>query len=229
MTKKKSLDPISIAALVVSILSLISSVTIALISNKTASDALNIANQANDIALGKTRIFPVLSVSSPPSGVIEFKTEDAVKNTDVSISLFNRGDVPIDQVTVQIIGLSGEMFAYEQQEIEYQDFDLFKATYDFGEQLAPQGQLVINLKVPVLQYLARLSLGDPSYTYRGILNIVFLPRQVGEEKPIQTPGNYDDRFLLSVEFSPQVINSLASYYAEDVPVDINIFNYSINP
>jgi hypothetical protein len=52
-----------------------------------------------------------------------------------------------------------------------------------------------------------LSIQKEEAIYRMNINVVMTPQALGQDLPVQTPGNHDDRRILTVEFIPRVIKS----------------------
>ena len=94
-------------AFAVSVLALWFSISSSKQSNEIATQALAISKQANDIAVGRTREYPLIEIGEVRSKGSAFISVDAARNAEILLTIKNRGNVPLSGVQLLIIGLSG--------------------------------------------------------------------------------------------------------------------------
>ena len=179
-------------------------------SNEIAAQALAISKQANDIAVGRTREYPLTEIGEVRSKGSAFTSVDAAKNAEILLTIKNRGNVPISGVQLLVIGLSGLTYSLEDATEQYRDLSSLRYTIAFDEQLTPNGIAHLDIKVPILKYLHNLNppFAHPNVVHRSVFNVVVLSKRAGEDLPIQTPGlPVKDREIITVEYIPAIIHS----------------------
>jgi len=229
---KKKLFSTENISLFLSLISLLVSIPIAIISLGIANASLNTANTANDIAIGRSRLLPLIKISSYPNKIIFINEQIEKNNPDFQFSLINTGDVPIDQLTIELFFDPASTTSYSSSSINAVGglISTIK-TVDLNSQFNSGGFLSIDLTGPIIEILRKMNLSPSDEVYNSIINIVFLPRKVGDRLPIQAPGNTaNDRIAISVNFTPEILtgeemnNYLSSF--DDIPY--NITNYPSN-
>jgi hypothetical protein len=144
-------------ALAISIIALITSLTTAKQSNEISTQALAVAKQANDIAVGRAREYPQIAIESYTQDV-KFASPDDVKRNEVVWFVENEGNTPISGFQVKVVGLSGLTYSLENPQEQHRDLPTSSQQIKFDEQLTPKGFVRLDIKRTVIDYLRNLSL-----------------------------------------------------------------------
>jgi hypothetical protein len=198
-------------------------------SRDVAREALAVSQKGNDIAQGVVRVYPVIEVDSDVKGALVLQTVDQVAKSEALFFIRNRGKLPIRGLHLFLVGLSGLTYAINDPNDQYRAIDRIRIPVLFEEQLAAGGNALVDLRHPVVQYLHGLKLAykDPKKVYRMVINVVVLPQALGQELPIETPGQEDkDRRILTVEYIPDVVWSKdVESILKEQKLIYHIFNY----
>jgi hypothetical protein len=180
-------------------------------STAIATEALASARQANEIALGKLRASPIVEIFSSKD-FYDFTSADELKEPmKVIISISNSGEVPIDGLRMELIGI--EPFTYKDGEADIPIRSLPSIYFDgkIGTMILPNGLAHIDIRIAILQYLVNLEkiLPEKNSSYRTTINIVLMPKAAGEALPtgVRSKDTRDDRMLVTVHFHPSILSS----------------------
>jgi hypothetical protein len=220
--KDKSKNPeisLSVVSIIISTIFSIISIWISIEANSTskeanyiAQNAQQISQEANEIALGRFQAYPYIDVTNNQTpDKIDLLSKSDLINSSFEIFVDNTGDVIIDQIAVEIIGLPGLFYSLEPT---YEEFEFSKRSntinVDLSQQLVPGGYVFMDLKSAVLGYITEAFTppNEINSTYIISLNLIFAPRRFGDNLPVQTPGNAsNDRNILTLRISSDVLKS----------------------
>lgn len=202
-------------ALLVSVLALILTRLDTIEANRIALEALGVAQQSNQIALGLERTVPKLRVTN--LGDNDLIEDRKLSSGEFEIRVVNEGEVPIDAVKIELISIPGFNYSYDFEE---EGFYLGSATelMELDEMLNPGGVLYIDLTPLVAKQLqaANHHFQNPLEVYRATFNAIIVGRKVGDELPSQADEDLsNNRTLLEFDFVPANVQSDISSILSD--------------
>lgn len=118
MNRKREERIWHIVPILISILALVVSSTIAIGANRRAAEAIRAAQEANEkaetanqIALGSKRLYPKLRIAAGSSDSnVELTSIDDLDGTQIKLSALNEGETFLDAASVELISLP--LFSY---------------------------------------------------------------------------------------------------------------------
>jgi hypothetical protein len=182
-------------------------------TNQIASQALETSRQANAIALGTVREPAVLQFTDTSElKRFSFTSTDAIQQElEQVLQLRNDGKKDIDGATLELVGVDGLTYLASDSSQEIHHLPSVNVTITFNSAIQPDGLVLIDIRKPILEYLARLNerVANGKTNYVTGINIVVTPKAVGASAPVGAPSKLSprDRELITVEFNGDVVTS----------------------
>ena len=110
------------------------------------------ANQANDIALGRVHEQPAIEIYDFPKPVKLLSVPDLAREQE-NVSLMNLGKIPVSGIEILLIGMPGLIYRVGDPNDKYQDMPTQISKIDFDQQLAPTALAHISLKPAIISFL----------------------------------------------------------------------------
>lgn len=210
----RSAELLALISLVVSITSLYVSYDSAKSTNRIATQAMEISNQANNIALGVVREPALLefpSIYSEPQE-FNFTSIDFIqKNLSQIIHLKNEGKRGIEGATIELVGVEPLTYAMQAPSKDIRPLPSIVTSLTFNSAIQPGGSASVDFRKPILEYLSKLSgqISNRDQLYSTSINVVVTPRAMGDLAPIGAPLKQSprDRELITVKFKIGVVDS----------------------
>jgi hypothetical protein len=206
-------------ALAVSCSTLICTAVLGLDANSNARQALEYAKEANLIAMGAMQEYPQLKADCPEPGNVRLLYDWHLPPSAFNMELSNSGQLPIEGISIRVSPVPlGDVSLYNRVPDDI-GLDSMDRVVDFQEQLAPGGVASVDLSVLILEYLRQVDWELTYNPYRAPVEVVFLPRRLGEDLPIRGAGALETgRCFYTIEFTAEFITSAeADAFMEGVP------------
>lgn len=193
-------------ALVISVVALMYTHRQTRASAATTEEALRLAKEANDIALGRAVEYPELRASGPSALMLQ--QIDSIRNSEYSVEIENRGAIPVGAVQVAIRGISGLTYSAGDFRSAYRgEFSELRETILFDEQLAPGDRVNIKILTLLLRYLRSLDLRlTDGVQYTSVVEIRFLARKGANDLPIRSLTR-ENEMRVSISFLPETLRT----------------------
>ena len=181
-------------------------------SSELATEALKTARQANDITLGLVRESPVIEIFSYDKDVLNFtKTDLLNESLKVKFSIRNSGKVAIDGLAMEIIGIEPLTYPENNPDSEVRPLPSVKVDVGLETIIQPTALAHIDMRLPILLYLKELNklLTDKEAIYRTTINVVFMPKAIGDSLPsgVNSNDSMNDRKLITIKFKPSITST----------------------
>lgn len=184
-------------------------------SIKIASEALQSARQANDIALGRLREPSIIEFTESGTSKyfqFDFTTPGALSQSlKQYFTVRNSGQTNIDALSIEVIGIEPFTYLLANPGQSIEPLPYINIDFKFRTALQPNGAAHIDIRKIVLEYLAKLAsqLTMKNGVYTTSINIVLTPKATTETTPIGAPSELskNDRRMISVKFTPELISS----------------------
>ncbi|GEM_PF-1772655 len=204
----------AVASLIVSGFALYVAFSSSKTTNEISAEALKTARQANEISLGLAREPAVVEFAFSDSSRFEFDFTDANSLTDELkriVTVQNAGKKPVDALAIEVIGISGLTYLLSDPTVQIEKLPAYSARLDLKSALQPQALAHIDVRNYLLNYLEKLSpkLPQGAGPYSTVVNMVLAPKATNEPTPSPAglDATKDDRRLLTIKFSPAVLQS----------------------
>jgi hypothetical protein len=194
------------SALAISIAAFILTTRQTMQNQEATSQAIALARQANDIALGRTQEYPRVHARGPDS--FEILRTGSLPAAELFVSVENRGTLPVAAVQVALQGVSGLTYATgDYRQVDAERFVELRETVQFSEQLTPGTGVDVDILGMVLRYLRSLELRlTPGVQYTSVLQVRVLAQTEVDDLPVRSPDQTDE-IRLSVVFTPEALDS----------------------
>ena len=212
---KKISSPAAIAAsILISVLAIYFAYDGTKSSNKIAMQALDTARQANEIALGRIREPAILQFSYDDERKFHFNFTSAnelEREESSFIYLTNDGKKAVEGAAFEVIGMESFTYNLDTNTIHVGNLPYTNFTLTFNSAVQPNGAIRIDVRKFLLQYLNMLgnNISDKNATYKTIVNVVVVPRALGESIAVGAPTKSSprDRHLFTIVFKANVVES----------------------
>ncbi|MDP9024857.1 MAG: hypothetical protein M3N13_05770 [Candidatus Eremiobacteraeota bacterium] len=213
-TREHVYRPVEVTSIVfavfVSACSLAVSLISAIQSNHIASQALDVAKQQNDIALGRVREAPTIRVNNFSAEHVRLtRAGDLSQSADVTVE--NIGTVAISAIRFELVAVGNLTYPITAPSEGYDGPTVFRhENVEFEEQLQPGGFVNVDVRPAIVRYFrmsqfARIS--RPNDIHRSLVSIIFAARRVGDSLPVEGHQNRAD---VTLEFVPNFVRSAAT-------------------
>lgn len=183
-------------------------------SNAIAMQALETARQANEIALGRIREPSILQFSDDDERKFHFNFTSAAeleREENSFIYFTNDGKKPVEGAVFDVIGIDSLTYSLDAPSIRVENLPSTNLTVTFNSAVQPAGAVRLDVRKFLLQYLKMLAdkVPDKNSTYNTVVNVVIVPRALGESIAVGAPTKSSprDRKLLTIIFKANVIDS----------------------
>lgn len=201
-------------------------------STKIATEALETARQANEISLGKIREPAVIEFEDKSEKAFEFNLTSAIdldKEFSLIVMLFNKGNSPVDALTMKIIGVMPLTYPLDAPDEVIRPLPAIDVTVNFKTLFLPEALAHIDMRHALLKYLSKLAeqITDKNRTYITSANLLILPKALkdpvfAEAPPLLT--RYNDRRLINITFIPSMLESeLAKQQLNETEIPVRMF------
>jgi len=180
-------------------------------TNQIAKDALDTANKANNISLGLAREPTILEFALSTESQFNFdftnplSLKPELKNI---ITVINTGKMPIDAVSIEVIGIKGLTCGISDKKLEFDSFPSHSARLNFREAIHPEALAHIDIRTYFLIYLDKLcaQLVESEKVYSTVVNVVLSPKAINEPIPSSARAGFTikDRRQITIKFSPKL-------------------------
>lgn len=216
---------IALFALIVSIVTAVSSYLGNKHSNSISKLAMESAEKANDIALGKITEIPILSISFDET-LHDFTLE--ITKKEVMLRVSNEGNVAISGALVKAYPLNGLVYQVNDPKKENKNLLPKHHRYGFPEAITKNGMVYINI-FPLLASILKSAVGtfeNPNVNHKVVFNIKVSPIKLGADIAIGSDHyGSKDREVITLELVPEFFKELdVEKMLEESESLINIFS-----
>lgn len=180
-------------------------------SLEIAKEALASARSANEIALGKIRALPIVEIYNYDEFYDLTVADVLYEPLKIKMSIRNSGEIPIDAISMELIGIEPLTFQDNDQDRPIRSLPSIHFDGKIKTMILPDGLAHVDIRIALLKYLVELEkiLPDKDASYRTTMNLVLIPKAVGEELPsgVRSEDSREDRKLVTVHFTPSVLSS----------------------
>ncbi|RNC67290.1 MAG: hypothetical protein ED859_15190 [Desulfuromonadales bacterium] len=202
----------TLISVIISVVAIVVAVIGTRTSSKIATEALETARQANDISLGRLKEPPAVEIVSVTAQELDF-TDPKVLSEDLKtiIQVRNIGKVPIDGLSVELIGISPLTYPIDNFSQVVRPLPSVLKDISLKTILQPEALANIDLRLLVLLYLEELDkqIQDKQLTFHSTINIVLHPKAIGDTLPsgVLSAITKKDRVIIKIRFKEAILSS----------------------
>ncbi|MDH4943826.1 hypothetical protein [Sulfurimonas sp. C5] len=209
MTENEKLTLLlAVISIIVSLFTIYISTKNAENSNRLAEEALKISRQSNEISLGLVKELPAIEIITENKKFDFTNTNTLQEDLKNVLTIKNIGKVPIDALHMEVIGITPFTYPLDEPNAVMRPLPSISISIPFDAMLLPNALAHVDLRLPIMKYLSKLTIHDQTIPYTSMINIVLAPKSINENTPSGISSNVTtkDRILVTVLFKPSILS-----------------------